>query len=103
MPLLKDEMMNELNDRDLNRLLNVASLPDGTEQGMTNLLKRINSHQPEIRQKNAYWLSALPLAASLALGLYLGASGFDFINTTDTADLSSGIEDVETVALEGQS
>jgi hypothetical protein len=95
--------MNELNDRDLNRLLNVASLPGGAEQGMANLLRRINTQQQVPRQKNAYWLSALPLAASLALGLYLGASGIDFMSTTDTSDLTSGIEDVETIALESQS
>ncbi len=102
MPLLKGKKMNELNDRDLNRLLNVASLPGGAEQGMANLLQHINT-QPAIRQKNVYWLSALPLAASLALGLYLGASGIDFMSTTDTSDLTSGTEDVETVALENQS
>ncbi len=101
MPWPKDKTMNELNDRDLNRLLNVATLPDGTEQGMAKLLQRITTQQPAARQKNAYWLSALPLAASLALGLYLGASGIDFMSTTDT-DLASGIEDVETIASEGQ-
>ncbi len=102
MPLLKDKMMNELNDRDLNRLLNVASLPEGAGQGMGILLQRINTQQRIPQQKTAFWLSALPLAASLALGLYLGASGIDVMSATDT-DPVSGIEDVETVALETQS
>ncbi len=52
-----------------------------------------------------YWLSAVPLAASLAVGLYLGAQGtlVDSLNVVDTTLVSDatdslfgiGIEDTE--------
>ena len=91
-----------MNDKDLDQLLNFASAPEGTEQGMNALLRRISAPQQVQPRKTAYWLSALPLAASLVLGLYLGASGVDVLSASDS-DLVSGIEDVETVALEDQS
>ena len=57
------------------------------------------------------WLVALPLAASLLLGIWLGAKGSGtsyFWNTTDDlttlsdgSDLSTGIDDAETLSEEG--
>jgi hypothetical protein len=91
-----------MNDKDLDLLLNYASAPGETEPGMKALLARINHPVVQPRKKPAYWLSALPLAASLALGLYLGAAGIDLLDSGDR-DLVSGIEDAESFAAESQS
>ncbi len=91
-----------MNDKELDRLLNFASAPEGTDQGMNALLRRINAPARQPLKKPAYWLSAVPLAASLALGLYLGATGLDLLNA-DVGDFVSGIEDAETYATESQS
>jgi hypothetical protein len=61
--------------------------------------------KPEPRQSRRIWLSAIPLAASLAAGLYVGAvdslprslSAFEFTLVADSSDqtIGSGFEDTE--------
>jgi hypothetical protein len=73
---------------------------------MAELLGRISAPRPSRR---IVWPALVPLAASLMLGLYLGASGMDAtFSPVDDAitysdDGSSDIEDIEAIAESSQS
>jgi hypothetical protein len=91
----------DFTDADLDRLLNLASAPASSIEGMDQLLRKIAI--PVVHPvRNLHWLSLLPLAASLAIGIYLGAAGFDTglaLSSDDTvaftSDFTIGIEDAE--------
>ncbi len=104
----------DLHDEELNRLLAFASSPPAPLGAEARLLKRLAAVEtaPFPRAQNSgrkYWLAGLPLAASLALGLYIGASGTSLM-TAEDADIASleevwgtGLEDAELAAEEDQS
>jgi hypothetical protein len=94
-----------LNDKELDLLLKVASTPvpdSGFENRlMTKLGQAENSNVVafQSRPKPKRWLVALPLAASLAFGVWLGSSDFSSTllgnNTSQISDSSAaGVEDV---------
>lgn len=69
--------------RELDRILDLASVPREPQQSANSILRAIEADPPASnivrlppsRPAILPWLSALPLAASLALGFYLGAQG----------------------------
>ncbi len=104
--------MNEeqklMSDHDLDRLLALATTPAVGPDFQQRMMAKINlttannvvafpqKHRPKS------WLVGLPLAASLALGLWLGASGSTInlqptnnteVATTDIGD-ASGFDDI---------
>ena len=72
-----------MSDAELDRLLALATRPPPPEGAEARLMARLAAAEAganvvAFRQKPRRlvpWLSALPLAASLACGIYLGASG----------------------------
>jgi hypothetical protein len=81
-------------ERDAEKLLRLASDPDVPEGAMARLMARI-AEEPQqarvialpqraaVRRSPLRYAAALPLAASLALGVYLGAQGaLDFMLPT---------------------
>jgi hypothetical protein len=104
-----------MTDMELDQLLAQArspALPQGFADRLQAKLERAaNSNVvafPQARAKPAharrYWLSAVPLAASLAIGIYLGAAGslpeslagLDSSLVSDASDAPGiGIEDTE--------
>lgn len=101
-----------MSDDDLDQLLQTASEPPrplGAEQRMMKRIAAVgNAPASRLERTGRFaWLAGgFPLAASLALGLYLGAQGLsiDTIGQTDLAGYDdqdfSGIGDAETVAEE---
>ena len=103
-------------DRDLDVLLNTAKqpgLPHGFAERLqakldveaaNNVIAFPQKHQ-QAHSRRGYWLSAIPLAASLAAGIYLGAmaelpamfSGLQDAVASLSSDnaLDLGIEDTE--------
>ncbi|MCB1379691.1 MAG: hypothetical protein KDK89_15180 [Alphaproteobacteria bacterium] len=79
------------NEGEFRRILALATVPDVPDGGIERLLARVECaadiHEViPFRSRDTRWrtrlgyAAALPLAASLALGLYLGAMGdFDFM------------------------
>lgn len=72
----------ELSDPELDRLLQLASTPlpriDFSERLLAKLtLTQVQSNVIAFpkRKKTSLWLAGLPLAASLVLGVWLGANG----------------------------
>ncbi len=123
-----------MTDQELDQLLAHASAPPLPDAARTRLLQRLaagESQKPgsnvisfsDARARRASpraqsqarlgWLAGLPLAASLALGIYLGAGGtFDGLLTTSAYDLIAGnttdniltgIEDMESFTEESRS
>lgn len=84
-----DTQMNQtpqpMNDGDIDRLLALATVPDVPPGAMERLMARIEPEaagnvilfRPAARTRSVVlrYAAALPLAASLALGIYLGAKG----------------------------
>jgi hypothetical protein len=73
---------DELNDRELNQLLKFASQPKPSADFEARLMQKIESDIPTSnviafpqRGKTSLWLAGLPLAASLLIGIWLGANG----------------------------
>ncbi|MFT3672659.1 hypothetical protein [Aestuariivirga sp.] len=125
---------NLMSDRELDQLLAHASAPPLPDAARGRLLQRLAEEEAkrpssnvvsltEARARRAAqqapssgrlgWLAGLPLAASLALGIYLGAGGtFDGYLTTSAYDLIAGntsdttltgIEDMESYTEESRS
>jgi hypothetical protein len=102
-----DDKRNTITDRDLDRLLNAASHPDrllGAEQRLMRRIALETPTQAVAQRRNLAWLSALPLAASLAFGFYLGQTGlgsplFD-TQVVASDDAVTGFEELEDVGLE---
>lgn len=107
----KPDMMS---DGELDALLAHASVPPVPLGARQRLLDRIaaevaQSAVPAIRpgpqRARLHWLAGLPLAASLALGFYLGngggldaylpAAAYDMLAGSGAEGALSGIEDVE--------
>jgi hypothetical protein len=75
------------------------------EQGAASNVVAFPQRAKQTRAQPRLWLSALPLAASLAIGIYVGAKGSlpdslsgiesAFLNTATDSGLSIGIEDTE--------
>lgn len=89
-----------ISDIELDRLLAQASMPKIPTAFQKQMLARINLKQsanvitlPQ-RRRTSGWLVGLPLAASLALGLWLGASGTTFnilpVNSSEVASTDIG-------------
>ena len=71
----------ELNDTELDQLLQIASKPQPSFDFQVRLFEKLGTEItssniiafPRAR-KTSLWISAVPLAASLALGIWLGTS-----------------------------
>ncbi len=100
----------EMSDETLDHLLaqaSVISVPKGAE----DRLLKIIALAPVAARPQPRWAlrAALPLAASLALGIYLGAGGYgdSFFSTTATASqtdeqlFTTGFEEAVTAAEDG--
>lgn len=96
-----------MSDAELDRLLALATRPEVPKGAEARLMARLAAAEagenvvaltPRPRRL-VPWLSALPLAASLACGIYLGASGLadPYISTTTTA---SAMDDAATPGLD---
>jgi hypothetical protein len=111
--------MNEMTDKDLDQLLQQATkpgLPAGFEQRMRAQIAApdkaadIIQFRPRavvIAPRKSSWLVGVPLAASLLLGVVLGAQGTAstmFMDETETAftseDFTTGFEEAEEAAEE---
>lgn len=114
----------EITDSELDKLLHQvpqAPLPAGFESRLLGRLQQ-SAVAPQHSNVIAFpartarrgfvpWLAALPLAASLAAGIFLGAQGEvpDFLSTstyssvasTDDDGVSSGVDEVEAYAEDG--
>jgi hypothetical protein len=113
----------EMTDAELDRLLTLASKPPSTGDAQKALLARIargTSVNPTSnivdfpgstkKSSPVRWLAALPLAASLAAGIWLGAAGqgTDYLfnvsdelaSVTDSFNTSTGIDDAESLTEE---
>lgn len=108
-----------MTDAELDTLLAHASAPPLPPGARERLLARVSAEpvarpvtakvvplRPPARpQSRVGWLAGLPLAASLALGIYLGNAGgldaylpaaaYDLLAGASTDDAVSGIEDIE--------
>jgi hypothetical protein len=112
MMTMKDFEPNLMSDADLDRLLAAASRPQVPMGAQSRLLQRVAAErQPQASTTASRpWIFALPLAASLVLGVYMGVSGFGaglITGTDDTyasaADFETGLEEAELAAEEDQS
>jgi len=82
MKMVDFERDTELSDTELDRLLQHASTPVPRSDFEARLLTKLtfvdNSNKviafPQ-RKRPSWWLAGLPLAASLVLGIWLGANG----------------------------
>jgi hypothetical protein len=113
---------NGLNDRELDRLLSMATQPQPPQGAEARLLARLPPaatadvvafrRRPAPRPGVAAWLTALPFAASLAFGLWLGLAGLgtgllpaslggDAMAAADDA-VFSGVDDAEVLDEDGQ-
>lgn len=101
----------DFSDQELDQLLSMASRPKPVNGAMDRIVRQAqNDNVVTLAPRRiSPWLSALPLAASLACGIYLGAvsSASDYlplpnsaVATADEDDGSIGIEDVVTLAEE---
>ena len=106
-----------MNDKDLDMLLGEATRPQANAGFEARLMAKLNQTQagnvilfPVRRKAFSTWLIGLPLAASLAAGIYLGAVGSAtsllpttalMATATDDAE-SSGFDDLVTI-IEGAS
>lgn len=110
---------NSMSDHELDRLLAMASKPVAPEGAEARLMAKLNPEnviafrQRQGAERSALsWLAALPLAASLAFGLWLGIAGVganllpeslggDSVAAIDDAAVS-GIDEAEAMAEESQ-
>jgi hypothetical protein len=111
----------EMTDNELDTLLSLASMPPPSKSAHAAVMARIDAgqtagnvvHFPVAAKKPSAirWLAALPLAASLAAGIWLGAAGqgTDYLFNTsdelasvsDSFATSTGIDDAEILTEEG--
>ena len=107
-----ENQMNEALDKLLKRATDPA-IPEGAEARLMTAIQATEQHlnivQLQPRPRFQRWAVSLPLAASLALGIYLGANGTldnympdSIIGETlaDTMDSepTSGLDDAESYA-----
>lgn len=94
---------------DIDRLLQLASAPDLRFGASDRLIRHIHALQGAARRPVLRWTAALPLAASLLLGIYLGGQenavpwlpGIEQASTEyDSDDDLTGIGEAETYAEE---
>jgi hypothetical protein len=105
---------HQMTDVELDKLLKLAPTPPLPEGFAARLQARLETPEsakliafpaPKARTNPRLWLSAIPLAASLAAGIYLGAKGNlsdtfsslegSIVASADDGSVSLGIEDVE--------
>jgi hypothetical protein len=79
--MANNEEKNELDDHELDQLLKLASHPKPIANFELRLMQKIAIDLPSEnvvafskRHKTSLWLAAVPLAASLAIGIWLGAN-----------------------------
>jgi hypothetical protein len=97
--------MKMLNDSELDKLLAQASTPPLPEDYQSRLLAKINTGNViafKAGRRKTAWLFGLPLAASLVIGVWLGASETtsDLLSVTgsDIASVdASGFEDIVSI------
>jgi len=111
--------MDETTRKQIDRVLATATNPELPDGAMQRLLARLDGADrvvtlpsPKPPPRSALrWIAALPLAASLALGVYLGAMGSldDFLPESVTGELAasegdnadlSGVSEAESYAEE---
>ena len=113
----------EMTDNELDKLLALASKPPPATDAYKALLAKVAGGQaaspafnvvnfPAAAKKSSSigWLAALPLAASLAAGIWLGAAGQgtgylfnvsdELASVTDSFATSTGIDDAESLMEE---
>ena len=114
---------DEMTDLELDKLLSLASKPPRHSAAAEALVAKIATSAPTSPGSNVVnfpprqkpqgiipWLAALPLAASLAAGIWLGAAGQgtgylfntseDLTTVSDNFDASTGIDDAEILTEE---
>jgi hypothetical protein len=110
---------DSMSDHELDRLLALASTPVLPPSAEERLMAKINPEnvvafisKPKKAQSAISWIAALPLAASLAFGVWLGAAGIgtnilpeslggDAVAAAEV-DVISGIDEAETLAEDNQ-
>jgi hypothetical protein len=112
-----------MNEREIDRVLGLASTPELPQGAAARLMARIAAEKQQVlviplapmlpvRHSPLRYAAALPLAASLALGVYLGAQGsLDFMlptaitgaETVDVLDELGGVGEAEDYAGESVS
>lgn len=110
---------DSMSDHELDRLLALASKPASPHGAEDRLMAKISLEnvvafgpKPRKVQSTISWIAALPLAASLAFGIWLGAAGIgteilpeslggDAVAAADV-DVISGIDEAETLAEDNQ-
>ena len=107
---------HDMDDKTLNRILGLASMPPTAPDFEKNMLKNLSRQMAMTsnviafpkRKSQSNWLIGLPLAACLVLGVWLGvngqATGFFTTTTAQTAATESlspsGVDDIENLKLE---
>ncbi len=100
----REQLMSEAELDVLLREATNPTIPLGAEARLMKRLSLSGAVHEVPTKKNAVWLSALPLAASLILGVYLGAYGYGdsvFNTTSSDNEIATGIEEAELAAEEG--
>ena len=107
------ETNDMMNDAELDRLLHQATrpvVPLGAANRIASRVAQMELLQKPAQKSDLRWLAGLPLAASLALGIFLGTQGYgdDVLGATSSAALATtldsefetGTEEAEQVAEE---
>ena len=108
---------NLMTDHELDQLLDAVPTPAASSGAKARLLAKAQHNMNVVtikpRSRANYWLSGLPLAASLTAGLYLGLSGLDQTIlpglTEDTLvgtlseEVATGLDEAESFDEESQS
>jgi len=113
--MVENDKNDELDDQSLNQILGLASKPDLNSDFEARVMAKLGGQAKVSAQVIAFprrkspsaWMLAVPLAACLVLGVWLGASGdfSDLLPTSSTTaamasadQLSpSGVDDIETL------
>ena len=114
--MVEHDKNNELDDQSLDQILGLASKPDLSSDFEARVMAKLGGQakvSAEViafprRKSPTAWVMAVPLAACLVLGVWLGASG-DFSDLLPTSSTSSamasadqlspsGIDDIETLS-----
>jgi hypothetical protein len=99
-------MTHNMTDKELDQILHQVRqpvLPEGFAARLQQKLETAKDdnvvafpqRKPAPTIPRRFWLSAIPLAASLVFGLYLGAAGIQLATSDDAEEASLGIEDTE--------
>ncbi len=122
----KDFRDNLMTDAELDYLLSHASAPPLPGEAKVRLLARLEAAKSQAapativqfrkadpQRSRLGWLAGLPLAASLALGIYLGSAGqdasllpaaaYDVLSWSNGEEPLTGIEEAESLAEEEMS